>query len=44
MAALLDGLLIAQKAEHQCTKLKVTSSNPAEVHFTSGCFFALQTN
>ena len=24
---------LAQKVEHQCTKLKVTGSSPAEVHF-----------
>ena len=29
-----DGLLV-QKVEHQCTKLKVTGSSPAEVHFFS---------
>ena len=29
---------LAQKVEHQRTKLKVAGSIPAEVHFSSGCF------
>ena len=31
---------LAQKVEHQCTKLKVTGSSPAEVH----CFLSYPTN
>ena len=29
------GFLAQKKVEHQCTKLKVAGSSPAEVHFFS---------